>query len=411
MSDRNKNIKRLLTGFLRYNRGEMRGQERNAFEKELQKDPFTEEAAEGFESVNPKEAFSDMALLQKRLKSRTAQRKNFIYFRIAASVAVLVLISTVYLLVERDRPDKSLTDKSIQSVPIQIARNNPLKEPVVKNKASERSILKTENKPAKPADNMILSETSEVTGKDEESKVAAAPLRDSIPEIKVMAAEGYAETRKVAAPLAVMAKARSYGGTSVRGKVVSSEDRMPLPGVNVSIKGTNKGVVNDAGGNFNITIPDSDSRTLIADYIGMESKEFEAKADTQLTVSLVPSVSALSEVVVTGYGSVRTDSKKGAELTGYSAPQPVNGRSAFDKYIEKNLRRPDTLTSGQRVVVVIGFIVKTDGKIDSLRIVRSPGKPFSDEALRLIQSGPSWKPALENGKPIEDEVRLRIVFR
>jgi TonB family protein len=63
------------------------------------------------------------------------------------------------------------------------------------------------------------------------------------------------------------------------------------------------------------------------------------------------------------------------------------------------------------VVVVLNFRVDTEGKIDSIRIIRSPNKNFSDEAIRLIKEGPGWKPAEENGKTINDEVRIRIVFR
>ena len=59
----------------------------------------------------------------------------------------------------------------------------------------------------------------------------------------------------------------------------------------------------------------------------------------------------------------------------------------------------------------LSFSVHTDGSIDSIKIIRSPGKIFSDEAIRLLRSGPSWQPAEENGQIIEDQVRLRIVFK
>ena len=143
----------------------------------------------------------------------------------------------------------------------------------------------------------------------------------------------------------------------------------------------------------------------------MESKEFEAKRDSQVQVKLDPSISALSEVVVVGYGTKKAKSEKEDVSTGYAPPSPVNGKLNFDKYIKENQHRPDTITTGQRAVVVISFLVRINGSIDSIRIVSSPGKIFSDEAIRLIKSGPSWKPAEDNGKPIEDEVRIRIVFR
>lgn len=194
-----------------------------------------------------------------------------------------------------------------------------------------------------------------------------------------------------------------------RGKVLSSEDSKPVQGANVIIKGTRTGVVTDSGGNFNINLADSSNRTLIAEFVGMESKEFKAKSDSQVQVKLDPAVSALNEVVVVGYGIKKAEAE--AENEDYVPPQPVNGKSEFDKYIRENIHRPDTVTTGQRIVVVVSFLVRTDGSIDSIRIFRSPGKLFSNEAIRLIRSGPSWMPARDNGKKIDDEVRVRVVFR
>jgi len=218
---------------------------------------------------------------------------------------------------------------------------------------------------------------------------------------------------KLAAPQAELSrKKESSGSYQLKGKVLSSEDNLPVPGASVTVKGTATGAVTDTGGNFVIGVSDTEKRTLVASFIGMETKEFEAKADTQMNIAMAPSSLALNEVVVIGYGSSKkTDYNEAAEPSAYTPPLPVNGKASFDKYIDDNIRRPDTLSAGQRVVVVISFTVFTDGRIDNIKIIRSPGKLFSDEAVKLIKSGPEWKPAEENGETIADEVRLRIVFR
>ena len=266
-------------------------------QKKLQKD---------LNQCRQKEASSDLTHLQKRLKTRTTGRRNFIYYRIAASVAVLMVISTIYFLVERDKTGKHLTDIAPKTEQMEIAENKPIREPAVKDKVSEKSASLAEKRSVKSAEIQIRTETSKEAGNAEELKIETAPVKDTIPEIKVKAAEGYAAARQVAAPLAVMTKEKNSSGIRAKGQVFSSEDNMPVPGANVFIKGTNNGVVTDAGGNFNITIPDSDRRILVANFIGMKSKEFEVKPDTQLRVRLDPSVSALSEVVVIGYGSVQS---------------------------------------------------------------------------------------------------------
>jgi hypothetical protein len=56
-------------------------------------------------------------------------------------------------------------------------------------------------------------------------------------------------------------------------------------------------------------------------------------------------------------------------------------------------------------------VIRTTGTIDSLKVVSSPGDEFATEAIRLIREGPAWKPAEKNGQVIDDEVRVRIVFK
>ncbi|WP_194777238.1 SusC/RagA family TonB-linked outer membrane protein [Pararhodonellum marinum] len=89
--------------------------------------------------------------------------------------------------------------------------------------------------------------------------------------------------------------------TAITGKVVSSDDGEELPGVNVVLKGTNTVAITDIEGNFSITVPSSES-VLQFSYIGYRSKEVRVGTQTQLDVTLEPTLEALSEVVVTAFG-------------------------------------------------------------------------------------------------------------
>ena len=172
----------------------------------------------------------------------------------------------------------------------------------------------------------------------------------------------------------------------------------------------------DSNGNFNITVADKSDQTLLASFIGMEPKEFKADADTQLQVQMEPSLLALNEVVVVGYGVSK--SKKAmaeeeaiADDTGYTAPEPVGGQKEFDRFIENNLKKPASFIEGERAVVILSFTVRRNGVIEDIKAIRSPGEQYSGEAIRLIREGPSWKPATENGEKIDADVRVRIVFK
>jgi len=94
---------------------------------------------------------------------------------------------------------------------------------------------------------------------------------------------------------------------AVQGTVVSQTDQTPLPGVNVLVKGDSdgqiRGTVTDTDGKYTIRVP-ADG-TLVFSFIGYESLEVAVNNQTNLQVSLVEDIQALSEVVVVGYGTVQ----------------------------------------------------------------------------------------------------------
>ena len=53
--------------------------------------------------------------------------------------------------------------------------------------------------------------------------------------------------------------------------IISDEDGVPLPGVNVVVKGTNNGTSSDFDGNYSITADEDD--TLIFSFVGNMTKE------------------------------------------------------------------------------------------------------------------------------------------
>lgn len=91
-------------------------------------------------------------------------------------------------------------------------------------------------------------------------------------------------------------------GLTVSGKV-SGSDVGPLFGASVSVKGTGRGEVTDAEGNFSLTVSGPDA-VLVFSYIGYKRQEIVVGNQTVINVTLTPSVEDLSEVVVIGYGQI-----------------------------------------------------------------------------------------------------------
>lgn len=86
----------------------------------------------------------------------------------------------------------------------------------------------------------------------------------------------------------------------IKGKVVN-ENNETLPGALIKIKGTNRAVVADAKGNFELYKVD-DKAVLVISYIGYESQEIKATLSMGY-VTLKPTTNALDQVVVQGYGT------------------------------------------------------------------------------------------------------------
>ncbi|EON77816.1 TonB-dependent receptor [Lunatimonas lonarensis] len=103
--------------------------------------------------------------------------------------------------------------------------------------------------------------------------------------------------------LIVFTQGWSYGQSEVTGKVLSNEDRQPLPGVSIMVKETGTGVVTDVDGNFRINVPAA-GRTLVFSFIGMATQEVTIGNQTRFEISLREEQKSLDEVVVVGYGTM-----------------------------------------------------------------------------------------------------------
>lgn len=98
--------------------------------------------------------------------------------------------------------------------------------------------------------------------------------------------------------------------TEVSGTIISQEDQMPLPGVTVMVKGTQKGTVTDFDGHYTLYIADP-AAVLVISYVGFSSVEVPVNGRNAIDVALKIDAQQLDEVVLTGYTTQRK-----ADITG-----------------------------------------------------------------------------------------------
>lgn len=97
----------------------------------------------------------------------------------------------------------------------------------------------------------------------------------------------------------------------ITGTVVD-DSGMPLPGVNVVVRGTTDGTQTDFDGNYNILARPQDF--LVFSYIGFETAERRVGERPRIDVTLTTDAAELEEVVVMGYVQKRKDDMTGAAV-------------------------------------------------------------------------------------------------
>lgn len=109
--------------------------------------------------------------------------------------------------------------------------------------------------------------------------------------------------KKLLLILMFFASVTSFAQTfSVSGTVVESETDMPMPGVNVLVKDSSKGVVTDFDGNYRLeNIAKGD--IIVFSYVGFESQEILFNNQETINILLKPDSQALDEIVLVGYGA------------------------------------------------------------------------------------------------------------
>lgn len=98
---------------------------------------------------------------------------------------------------------------------------------------------------------------------------------------------------------------------TVTGTVLSGDDNTPLPGVNVSVKGTQRGTTTDANGKYSLALT-GNQPVLVFSAVGFTSQEVKIGNQSTINLTLVTDNRALNEVIVVGYGTQKKSQTTGA---------------------------------------------------------------------------------------------------
>ena len=87
------------------------------------------------------------------------------------------------------------------------------------------------------------------------------------------------------------------------------------------------------------------------------------------------------------------------------------GEQELFNYLNKNIKYPAIAReNGIQGRVFVTFVVDAEGKVKDAKILRGLGSGLDDEALRVVRNMPAWKPGMQNGRVVQVQYNLPIVF-
>lgn len=449
----------------RYLEGKLDDKTMHAIEKQALDDPFLAEALEGY-ARQAEDRQPVLADLRKRLEQRVSPPKGGLFRRMeyrwlaAAAVLVLLCITAVMLMrpVEKEldiaqvnpvkvtdtvAPQKRLADTAIpRPMPPGPAQEQKRPEQdAPEKKAGEAKqpsevVFQPSPPPALAAAKAKAEAAGAAVARTEAAQHAAArerhfnavtaPVRQDsglFAKAKVDTIRIRGIARNEDQPLSAKAGEKVEGliageptpypdlhadanARLISGVVIDEKTGSGLPGVLVSLEGSNRGVVTDTSGGFALQVDKKDKIQLGFSSIGYERKSVAVAQNTsRVNVALPSHNEKLEEVVVTGYGRSR---KKTVIL-----PSPSTGEPAYRAYLES---RKTILLKGNNIqpdsgTVVISFTVMPDSTLSNFKVLQTMGSVADEAAIRIITEGPRWNPVPGRKRGATATLKVPVIIK
>lgn len=139
--------------------------------------------------------------------------------------------------------------------------------------------------------------------------------------------------------------------------------------------------------------------------------EEEIKEDIQLKFDVEVTEETKVEEVVVAAVEEKEDVDQIFSVVEETA-EPKGGMPAFYKYVGEKMKYPaQARRMGVEGRVFVEFVVNRDGSIVDVKAIKGIGAGCDEEAVRVVQSAPSWKPGKQRGKPVRQKMVIPIIFK
>ncbi|MFO8054740.1 MAG: SusC/RagA family TonB-linked outer membrane protein [Bacteroidales bacterium] len=171
---------------------------------------------------------------------------------------------------------------------------------------------------------------------------------------------------------------QSFAQVQISGKVTNAETGESIPGVSIVVQEhLTVGTATDAEGNYTLDDIPEDAEALMFSYVGMETHLEPIDGRTTINVELTPTVRDMEGVVITGYGTTRSDAFTGSSSSVGAEKLEKSNMESIDQLLQGNI-------AGLQSVSVSG----TPGSGQQIRIRGIGSINASNEPLVVIDGVP-----------------------
>ena len=91
-------------------------------------------------------------------------------------------------------------------------------------------------------------------------------------------------------------------------------------------------------------------------------------------------------------------------------PVYPGGNEALRKFLERNLKTPESAESGQTISVKMRFVVGFDGTLKSFETIQDGGAEYNNEVIRVLKKMPQWIPGKTKGENVSVYFTIPVKF-
>ena len=165
---------------------------------------------------------------------------------------------------------------------------------------------------------------------------------------------------------------------------VSDESGLPLPGVNVVVKGTTTGTQTDFDGNYSVSA--KTGSTLVFSFVGYKSQEMIVGNSNKISFAMTPDTEALEEVVVLAYRTATKETSSVASTTISSSTIEARPNANFVQTLQGQVAGMNIITTsgqpGGNSTVNLRGVGSISGNTEPLFII--DGVPVDEDNFRSL---------------------------